>query len=146
MTAAFAITVLAIGTGLGGLLWGIISEKIKSNIRGSLTAVFTGTGALIFLFADNTAMAFSAALIFGFGLGGTWTIALITLPNYFGRVAIGSIRGIGDLFMNAGMALGGLSSGIIYDLTQSYDLVFPLLTIIAVISAISLLFTKEPKK
>ena len=146
MTAAFAITVLAIGTGLGGLLWGIISEKMKSNIRGSLTAVFTGTGALTFLFADNTAMAFSAALIFGFGLGGTWTIALITLPNYFGRVAIGSIRGIGDLFMNAGMALGGLSSGIIYDLTQSYDLVFPLLTIIAVISAISLLFTKEPKK
>lgn len=146
MTAAFAITVLAIGTGLGGLLWGIISEKMKSNIRGSLTAVFTGTGALIFLFADNTAMAFSAALIFGFGLGGTWTIALITLPNYFGRVAIGSIRGVGDLFMNAGMALGGLSSGIIYDLTQSYDLVFPLLTIIAVISAISLLFTKEPKK
>tara|TARA_B100000945_G_scaffold232391_1_gene188749 strand:+ start:3080 stop:4327 length:1248 start_codon:yes stop_codon:yes gene_type:complete len=146
MTAAFAITVLALGTGLGGLLWGIISEKMKSNIRGSLTAVFTGTGALTFLFADNTAMAFSAALIFGFGLGGTWTIALITLPNYFGRVAIGSIRGIGDLFMNAGMALGGLSSGIIYDLTQSYDLVFPLLTIIAVISAISLLFTKEPKK
>ena len=53
-------------------------------------------------------MAFLAALVFGFGLGGTWTIALITLPNYFGRVAIGSIRGIGDLFMNAGMALGGL--------------------------------------
>lgn len=146
MTAAFAITVLAIGTGLGGLLWGIISEKMKSNIRGSLTAVFTGIGALMFLLADNTAMAFLAALVFGFGLGGTWTIALITLPNYFGRVAIGSIRGIGDLFMNAGMALGGLSSGIIYDITKSYDLVFPLLTIVAIISAISLLFTKEPKK
>ena len=146
ITAAFAITILAIGTGTGGLLWGIISEKINSNIRGSLTALFIGFGALIFLFADNPIMAFAAALVFGFGLGGTWTIALITLPNYFGRQAIGSIRGIGDLFMNAGMALGGLSSAIIYDITNSYDLIFPILTSLAIISAISLLFTKEPKK
>ena len=66
--------------------------------------------------------------------------------NFYGRNSLGSIRGINEISIGGGQALGAIFSGIIYDLTQSYTLVFPTLAIMALFSALAFLFVKAPQK
>ena len=74
------------------------------------------------------------------------TVPAVAIANFYGRNSLGSIRGINEISIGGGQALGAIFSGIIYDITKSYTLVFPTLAIMALFSALAFLFVKPPQK
>ena len=146
LLAASALTMVAIGTGIGGTIWGFIVEKIKISYCYAMVVSVLGIVSLMYLLVNGPLSAYLVAFCFGLGLGGLTTVPSVAIANFYGRNSLGSIRGINEISIGGGQPLGSIFSGIIYDLTQSYTLVFPTLAIMALFSALAFLFVKAPQK
>tara|TARA_B110000263_G_C15311098_1_gene513317 strand:+ start:4232 stop:5503 length:1272 start_codon:yes stop_codon:yes gene_type:complete len=146
MIAASALTMVALGTGIGGVAWGFIVEKINISYCYAMVVSVLGIVSLLYLLVNGPISAGIVALCFGLGLGGLTTVPSVAIANFYGRSSLGSIRGINEISIGGGQAAGAIFSGIIYDMTNSYNLVFPTLSIMALISALAFLFVKPPQK
>ena len=119
-TAAFILSLMALVGFPCTLLSGFIVERIQVN----KILAFTFAGELIFLLVLLNMNSIYWAILFGviWGIvGGFERIALsIVWPNYFGRVHLGSIKGIAMTATLIGSAFGPLPFGIAYDLFGGY--------------------------
>jgi OFA family oxalate/formate antiporter-like MFS transporter len=144
--AAAALTVMALGTAIGSILWGYLLDRLPVKIVYSATAAWLGSMALLFLLVDSEVMAFTVALLFGIGLGGLLVVPPVAMAHYFGRNSLGAIRGATEPFVSGGQALGAIGAGLIFDYSGSYAATFPTFTAAALIAIILLFFTRRPKK
>ena len=144
--AASALTVMAGGTAVGSIMWGNLLDKFPVKAVYSATAGWLGATALLFLLVNSAAMAFTAAAIFGIGLGGLLVVPPVAVAHYFGRNSLGAIRGATEPFVSGGQAIGAIGAGLIFDYTGSYEGTFPTFTAAAVIAIVLLAFTRRPSK
>jgi OFA family oxalate/formate antiporter-like MFS transporter len=144
--AAAAIVVLAIGTALGSLFWGNLLDRLPGRVVYALVAVMIGSVTLGYLLVTNVGSAFVVAGLFGFGLGGLIVVPPVVAADYFGRSSMGAVRGFTEPFVGIGQAAGAIGAGIIFDTTDSYTAAFPVFTVVTVIAAGILMFTKIPRK
>jgi len=79
-------------------------------------------------------------------MGGTSILAEMIWANYFGRVSLGKIRGMGSLLTHACSAGGPPFFGLLFDATQSYLLSFSLFIGMLFASAFLSLFLRPPKR
>jgi OFA family oxalate/formate antiporter-like MFS transporter len=143
--AASALTVMAAGTALGSIFWGWLLDRIPGRWVYAMTAGWLGVVTLLFLRVDSAPMAFAVALVFGIGLGGLLVVPPVVIADYFGRKSLGAIRGLTEPFVSGGQAVGGITAGIIFDLSGSYEWTFPVFTVAAVMGAILVLLARRPK-
>lgn len=143
--AAFALTIMAVGTGLGSLIWGTMMDRFPVRLVYALTAVWFGVVVLLFRGVDSVPMAFFVAGMFGVGLGGLLVVPPVAIANYFGRNSLAAIRGITEPFVSGGQAIGAITSGLIYDLTNSYMGTFPIFTVAATIGLFLIFLARKPK-
>ena len=134
---------MALGSGIGSLIWGNLLDKISVKSVYILLNLWLGFAALLFLFVESITLAFPVALIFGIGLGGLLVVPPVAIANYFGRKSLGTIRGITEPFVSFGQSVGAISAGIIFDMRDSYEMTFPVFTIIGIIGAILMIFLKK---
>ena len=144
--AASALTVMAGGTAIGSILWGNLLDRLPVKVVYASTAGWLGATALLFLLVDSPAMAFTAAAIFGIGLGGLLVVPPVAVAHYFGRSSLGAIRGATEPFVSGGQAIGAIGAGLIFDYTGSYEGTFPTFTAAALIAVVLLIFTRRPTK
>ena len=144
--AASALTVMAGGTAIGSIMWGYLLDRMPVKMVYSATAAWLGAMALLFLLVETPAMAFTAALLFGIGLGGLLVVPPVAVAHYFGRSSLGAIRGATEPFVSGGQAIGAIGAGLIFDYSGSYTATFPTFTGAAIIAIILLVFTRRPKK
>lgn len=144
--AASALTVMALGTGVGSLVTGWATDKFSSKIVYFFGCIWLGLSALLFLLISNIFLAYLIGFIFGMALGGLLVIPPVVLADIFGKDNIGSIRGYSEPFVSAGQAIGGISAGLIYDFTGSYTLSFPMFAFIALLACIFIIFSSNVKK
>ncbi len=144
--AASALTVMAGGTAIGSILWGNLLDRFPVKVVYSATAGWLGGTALLFLLVNSPAMAFTAAVLFGIGLGGLLVVPPVAVAHYFGRSSLGAIRGATEPFVSGGQALGAIGAGLIFDITGSYTGTFPTFTAAALIAIVLLVFTRRPRK
>lgn len=144
--AAGALTALAAGTAAGSMIWGILTERLPTRLVYSVVAAWIGVVALGFLMVDSVAMAYVAAFIFGVGLGGLLVVPPVIFADYYGRKALGSIRGTTEPFVSFAQALGAAGAGLVWDITGSYDGVFPAFTVVAAVAALLLLLARPPTR
>jgi OFA family oxalate/formate antiporter-like MFS transporter len=98
----------------------------------------------LMLFIDSALLAFTAAGLFGIGIGGVLCILPIVWADYFGRKSFGSIRGIVLTIQVAAQALGPILSGLLRDWSNSYDLSLLLFAGMSFTAAIIGLITIPP--
>ena len=67
---------------------------------------------------------YAGFFLYGIGMGGTSILAALIWANYFGRVSLGKIRGMGSLVTHGFSAGGPPFFGFLFDATQSYMLSF----------------------
>jgi cyanate permease len=79
-------------------------------------------------------------------MGGTSILAEMIWANYFGRISLGKIRGMGSLLTHAFSAGGPPFFGFLFDATQSYFLSFSIFIGLLFASAFLSLFLHPPKK
>lgn len=144
--AAGVVSLEAAFIGLGGLAWGSLVEKLP--IRHVMAAVlFLNAGwVLLLLQVREPSLAFFIAVVYGLGLGGTFTLEAVIMANYFGRKSIGTIMGFIMPFQMAGTATGPLLSGIVYDLTGRYDAAFTIFALGWATSATAVFLARPPRK
>ena len=128
-TAGFAISLIAIFTGLGSLLWGWLSEKLSINYCYAGISGMMAITSILFTTVETTQQAWAFSSLLGLSLGGLLVIPPVAVANYFGRKSLGVIRGFCEPFYSTGQAIGVLIGGISFDLWASYDYSFLVLAL-----------------
>ncbi len=127
ISQGLAVTVASIFTGVAAVSmmgWGMLVERIHVRYvsMAAMGLFFLAMGVL--LVAETYPMAVLFAALFGLGTGG-WTVAqMIMIPNYFGRLHAGSIKGFISPVEGLLGISGPLVAAFVFDATGSYDAAF----------------------
>jgi MFS transporter, OFA family, oxalate/formate antiporter len=123
---------------IGKLIFGFLSDKfdVKKIMLLSVVNMLLGC-TLLYLSLQNTAFMIPAAIVFGLGYSGTFTMIQLYIINLFGGAAYGTILGIlsfvDTLCASVGVAvLGGMRKA-----GGNYEKAFILMMILTVVSIIA---------
>ncbi|MBI2165647.1 MAG: MFS transporter [Chloroflexi bacterium] len=144
-TAALATSVFAMGVLGARVMWGLLVERIHVRRVFMLYGVGASSGALLLILSPAWPLAvFAAAAYFGLFMGGAAVVFNVMWPTYFGRLAIGAIRGYSAPFMALGSAGSPLLVAFIYDTTLSYRFGYALFVAWYFSSAMVVYFARPP--
>lgn len=122
-----AVTVASIFTGVAAVSmmgWGALVERIHVRYVSMVAMGLFVLAMGVLIVADTYPMAVLFAVLFGLGTGG-WTVAqMIMIPNYFGRLHAGSIKGFISPVEGLLGISGPLLAAAVFDSTGSYDIAF----------------------
>jgi MFS family permease len=145
---ASAMSIVAVTSALGPLIFGWLSDRIKVKFTG-LIAVTLLTVSIIILIQINIDtppwFIWLYATILGLGIGG-WmpTMSLLASSN-FGLIAYGTIYGALNAFQSAGGAVAPIFSGYLYDRTGTYEQAFIITVIIIALGIPIIVAMRRPK-
>ena len=147
VTAGVGISLNAIFLGISSLFWGRIVEHVPVRYVMAAVALNLAIGAFLFTLTDTAIEALAFSAFFGFGLGGMLVVPPVAYADYFGRSALGTIRGVTEPFTTLGQAIGVLIPGLIFDFLDgsSYLPFFIIAGIVGLLATIASLFAKPPK-
>ena len=143
--AAAAVSTNAIFTGIGGLGWGWIIERVPARFCYAIVAGIMAISSLLFMFSETGLQAIGISALFGISLGGMLVVPPVAIADYFGRTSMGSIRGFTEPFYTAGQAIGAVLSGVIYDSTGDYQIAFLSMAFIGVLAILLTFSAKVPQ-
>ena len=144
--AALVMSTIAIMQFSTPIVWGLCAERI--NIGRVIMAKFViqAVGISWALYSPGLFSLYAGFFIYGIGMGGTAILAELIWANYFGRVSLGKIRGLGSLVTHGFSAGGPPFFGFLFDATQSYTLSFSIFIGLLFFSAVLSLFLVPPRK
>ncbi len=146
MVAALVMSIIAIMQFSTPMVWGVLAER--ANIARLIMAKFIiqALGILLALSDPGLLSLYAGFFLYGIGMGGTSILAEMIWANYFGRVSLGKIRGMGSLITSAFSAGGPPFFGLLFDATQSYFLSFSIFIALLFASAVLSFFLHPPSK
>jgi MFS family permease len=103
-------------------------------------------GLIWLQFAEAAWMLYLFAPICGFAHGGFFTVMSPTVADHFGTGSHGLLFGIVLFSGTLGGSVGPLMAGYIFDATQSYRMVFVLLTVLAVIGFLLIMLLQSQRR
>ena len=147
VTAGFGISFNAIFLGVGSGVWGWIVEKAPARFVMMAVALVMAAASFLFITTNTAVEALAYSALFGFGLGGMLTVPPVAYADYFGRRALGTIRGITEPFTTFGQAVGVMIPGLVFDYVsdESYLPFFVAAGCIGVVTAIIVVFATPPR-
>jgi MFS family permease len=89
---------------------------------------------------------YAGFFIYGIGMGGTAILAETIWADFFGRISLGKIRGMGSLVTSVFSAGGPPFFGLLFDYTQTYYLSFSIFIGMLFTSAVLSLCLRPPTK
>ena len=144
--AGSVVMVLA-GTQLGsGLLLGFVSERMSVRKTTALMFVVQAAGLVAAIQAGGLTGLYVAFFLYGFGLGGAQVLQEVMWANYFGRLSLGTVRGLSVPILLLFAAAGAPFFGYLYDYTGSYDLSLTLFIGVQIVCAGLTLLIRRPVK
>ena len=144
--ASVVFTVLAIATLAGSFVSGFLVDRLPNR------ALLVGSQAILAIamlwtfLIDSSWQAMVYGAILGFGNGLHMTLSAVIWPNYFGRRNLGSIRGAATTAMIGFAAVGPLPFGLIFGLTQRYDMAVLVFLVLPFTSAVAAVMAAPPRK
>ena len=146
-TAALALSMLGLGSGLGKVFFGWLCDRIppKRACAIGLTLQLCGVLVLLTIRADSSlALIWAYAMLLGFGLG-SWLPSMSTLVSRtFGLAYYGSIFGVIAFLESAGTSMGPLFAGLMFDATGTYFHAFVTFALLYAIAIPAILLVKKP--
>jgi len=116
---------------------GIAGDRIGNKPAWTICFIFLTISFFLLLAASELWLLYLFAVIFGFGYGGLSTLISPMVAELFGLSSHGVIFGVIIMFGGtAGMAVGPLLAGYIFDITGRYQLAFIIYVVILVIGLI----------
>jgi MFS family permease len=114
---------LAMGV-VSRLLSGFVADRIGGLRTLMIGSFLQGVALFLYVFFDGLASLFVISALFGLFQGGIVPMYAVIVREFFPASKAGATLGIVVMATLVGMALGGLMSGFIFDLTGSYRLAF----------------------
>jgi MFS family permease len=145
LSAAGVAALLGIFAMIGRLLIGLLLDRFPGRFVGASVFLFTIAGCALLLFdGANSASQIAAACMFGLALGAEMDVVTYLTARHFGLKNFGKIYGLLIAALAAGVALGPLTAGVIYDVSGAYDQFLIVTIVLTAISAITLLSLGKP--
>jgi cyanate permease len=127
---------------------GIIADRFKKEqLKYLLSASFslTAVGILNLFLSESMTSIYIFLILLGLGSGSFIPLDIVIRGRFFGRKAYGSIQGSTAVISVPVTFSSPIFTGWAYDLTGNYMTAFFIFCLIAVVSAIMILFIKSPK-
>ena len=144
--AGFGISLNAAFLGLGSLFWGWMTERFAPRYMMAAIALIVAVSSALFTIAGSTAEVLVYSTLFGFGVGGLLSVPPVAYADYYGRRSLGAIRGVTEPLTSFGQAIGAVLAGIIFDLTDSYQLAFLTFAVLSGTAILLVLFARPPRR
>jgi MFS family permease len=145
--AAFAMGLFTLSCIAGRLIGGWLMDTVAARyafmiglccyLVGSLAALRVGPRAL--LIAD------AAAILYGLGIGWTFTCMTTCVAHFYGPAAFPKLAGMMLLLTSGGASPAGVIGGKIFDTYGSYTRAFELNMLIAAIGIVAMAFATMPR-
>jgi len=139
--AALSLSARGITVSAGALVLGVLSDFIHSRICLAASLVIFGAGILVFVATPHSLV---PPLVMGFGQGGLVCLVTVVLADYFGRGALGTLRGIVGMLMAIAGMIGPVFLGYVFDTTADYTIGFVGMGAGVLVCAALALFMRPP--
>ncbi len=129
---ASAMSIVAITSAVGTLIFGWLCDKIKVKSTGLISIVLLIVSILLLLNINISSPAWLIWIytaILGLGIGGWMPVMSLLASTNFGLLAYGTIYGVMNACQCIGAAAAPIFSGYFYDKTGSYDWAFIIILI-----------------
>ncbi len=133
--AAGAVSTFALLSAIAGFGFGFWPRRIPIRFALALAAGLMGLSSALMYVTYSAALAYTASMLFGLGIGGLLTMLPVAWAEFFGRTSFGAIRGVALSIQVGAQAVGPVLSALLWDATGNYDaslLVFVGLSVAAV--------------
>jgi MFS family permease len=149
ISSGAAITSVVLSPMIGvpvAVVSGFVVERI--HVRYMLVASYMVlVGAIVLLLQVDTAwLAYAFGALMGLVNGINMTTNQMIWSEYFGRDAVGAIRGMTSPTQMLSNSMGPFVGAVIYDSTGSYVLTFTVSALLIVVSAVLLALARPPSK
>jgi len=131
---------------LGIFIAGFMADRFPNRYLLVAGQVLLGMAMLWTFLITSSWQAFTYGAILGLSMGFIMNVAAVIWPNYYGRLHLGSIRGVSMASTVAFAALGPLPFGLVYDITGDYSLAILVLLALPVLCAVAAFLALPPKK
>ena len=142
--AALTASTFAFGQVPGGLLWSMLARRIPLRILLSIAAAIMCVGAIGTGHSTSLSTGMPMGFLLGVGVGGIHLLLRLTWADYYGRLHLGSIRGLTLPAQIAGQALGPIIAGFMFDSTGGYETPFTVFGILVAFAAMMVLAATPP--
>lgn len=146
LVAASVMSIIAIMQFSTPIVWGTLADRMDNGILNMAKCAFQGAGLLVALLLPGLGPLYVGFLIYGIGMGSTAILAETIWADFFGRISLGKIRGMGSLVTSVFSAGGPPFFGLLFDYTESYYLSFNIFIGMLFTSAVLSLFLRPPTK
>jgi len=144
-TAALVITLVAVFGGIGVILEGVFDAYVGARWTLVVGLIGSAAGLAILINVHSVGMALAFAVVNGLFFGLLVASNQVVFADYFGREALGAIRGSATPFQLGTNAFGPILAGAAFDLTGSYTAAFVPFTVAYLIAAMALVIARKPK-
>ena len=143
-TAAAVVSMFAIGLTAGGIIWGLLADRVP--IQGLIALQYgLATGLMLALLgADTPPEAFAISFMSGLLVGGALSMPTLLFANYFGRGNLGAITGILQMTRGVSLGSGPVVAALIYDYTGGYARAFTTFAVLCAIAFVMMLSARRP--
>jgi len=146
LTAATVMSTVALTQLASTLLWGFVAERMDIRKAAMAQFLIQAAGIIVALTSARLDLLYAGFFVYGIGLGGSFVLREVVWANYFGRISLGTVRGMGVFLTNVFAACGAPFFGFLFDLTGSYTLSFAVFVAALLASAFLIMNVQAPKK
>jgi MFS family permease len=128
--------ILSIANGLsvvGSIIFGVIGDRLGNKRLFVYTFFVLAASLFSLLFLGELWMLNIFAVVFGLAFGSGLAQAPALVARFFGTATLGVIFGIISFCQTLGASLGSYLAGLIYDISQDYQLIFIICGILCLI-------------
>jgi MFS family permease len=144
--AATVMSIIAF-TQLGStLVWGFLSERWEIRKTTMLMFMIQAVGLGLAISTRALSPIYIGFFFYGVGLGGSLVLQEVIWATYYGRLSLGTVRGLAMLITLAFGAAGAPFFGFLFDATGSYLISFVLFALALLGSALLSLLARPPRK
>jgi MFS family permease len=149
ISAATAAAILAVTGGvssIGGILLGLLADKIGNRNVIIISLILVSAALLCLVQFSSVMMFYLFAIVYSLGIGGGTAMESTITADLFGMKAHGAILGFISFGFTVGGAIGPLLTGYLFDLNENYTMAFIVCAVIGIIGIILTSILKPVKK
>lgn len=142
--AAFAVGARAYVQFIVNPLWGLLVERAPVQLAAASQSLLAAIAMFTFFAVASDSSLLVGLLLLGISSAGFYLTMDVMWANFFGRISLGTVRGIAQPVVAAFAAIGPLVAGLLYDLTGSYQSTWLLLMVAFAAAAGVILLARRP--
>ena len=126
--------------------WGMVADRFDIRKVSCVQFLIQGVGLVLAIWSQEIHFIYIGFFIYGIGLAGGFVLREVIWANFFGRISLGTVRGLSLFFSHLFAASGAPFFGFLHDKMGSYNFSFMIFACALFTSALLILLAKPPQK